>query len=74
MQTIPYITISEGIPAIFLPLAFVLSVTAFKDYFEDRKRKKSDIEENMQPVTVLEKGVWKSTFWKMLRPGNIVKV
>ena len=74
MQTIPYISISEGIPAIFLPLAFVLAITALKDLFEDRKRKKSDIEENMQKTMVWEKNSYKETVWKMLRVGNIIKV
>ena len=68
------ISISEGIPAIFLPLTVVLILTACKDYFEDRKRKKSDSEENMQKVQIWEKGSWKPTNWKVLRPGNIVKV
>lgn len=74
MQTIPYISISEGIPAIFFPLLVVVGVTAAKDFFEDRKRQKSDNEENLQKTLVWEAGNWKPTFWKNLRPGNIVKV
>ena len=35
MQTIPYITISNGLPAIFLPLVAILLITALKDFFED---------------------------------------
>ena len=74
MQTIPYISISEGIPVIFLPLAFVLLITAMKDLFEDLKRKKADVEENSQNILIWEKENWKSSNWKNLRPGNIVKV
>lgn len=49
-QMIPVITISEGMPTIFMPLAFIVAVTAIKDYYEDYKRKKSDREENQSMV------------------------
>lgn len=46
MQMIPQITISGGFPVIFIPLSFVVGVSAVKDFYEDLKRKKSDQEIN----------------------------
>lgn len=46
MQLIPEISISNGVPVIFLPLAVIVAITGIKDFFEDYKRRKSDIEEN----------------------------
>lgn len=74
MQTIPDISISNGLPAIYVPLIFVLIVSALKDFYEDFKRKKSDNEENNKTVLVYEGGKFKKTFWKNLRVGNIIKV
>lgn len=74
MQTIPYISISGGVPAIFLPLVFILIITAMKDFFEDYKRKKSDNEENSKKVMVFENGVFVEKQWKDLRVGNIIEV
>ena len=52
MQFIQIISISEGIPTIFLPLVVIVAVTAIKDFYEDYKRKKSDQEENTRRVLV----------------------
>ena len=46
LQSIPEISNSDGIPNILLPLSLVLTVSAVRDILEDRKRKKSDAEEN----------------------------
>lgn len=46
MQMVPQISVSGGFPVIFIPLAFVVSVSAAKDFFEDQKRKNSDKEIN----------------------------
>lgn len=43
MQMIPQITVSAGFPVIFIPLSFVVTVSAIKDIYEDLKRKKSDL-------------------------------
>lgn len=43
---ISIISISSGVPTIYIPLFVVLGVTAVKDYMEDYKRKKSDRTEN----------------------------
>jgi len=42
MQLIPIISITNGKPAMLLPLAFVIGVSMIKDIFEDSKRHKSD--------------------------------
>lgn len=44
------ISISEGKPVIYLPLACVLLISALKDIFEDLKRHRSDSEENNRKV------------------------
>lgn len=44
---IKVISISRGVPTIYMPLFVVLAVTALKDYIEDYKRKTSDSRENM---------------------------
>jgi phospholipid-transporting ATPase len=43
---VPAITTSDGLPTIFVPLVFIVIVTALKDIYEDLKRKTSDSEEN----------------------------
>lgn len=42
LQIIPPISITNGQPAILLPLMFVVAVSAVKDLFEDIKRHKAD--------------------------------
>jgi len=40
------ISITNGEPVIFGPLAIVVSISMVKDFFEDYKRHRSDKEEN----------------------------
>jgi phospholipid-transporting ATPase len=54
MQMIPPITNSGGFPVIFIPLSFVVGVSAIKDFFEDLKRKRSDEEINNTKAYVLK--------------------
>ncbi len=54
MQAIPQISISEGIPVIFLPLVVIVAISALKDFYEDHKRIVSDREENTRNVEVLD--------------------
>jgi phospholipid-transporting ATPase len=57
MQMIPEISISGGMPVIFMPLSLVVFVSAIKDVFEDLKRKKSDNElNNMQTRVLADRG------------------
>jgi len=46
MQMIPLISISNGQPAMALPLVFVVIVSMIKDAYEDYKRHVSDKAEN----------------------------
>jgi len=46
MQMIDAISISNGEPAMLFPLCFVVAVSMIKDAYEDRKRHKSDNQEN----------------------------
>ena len=73
MQAIPFVSISKGLPVIFLPLALILLASALKDFFEDYKRKKSDREENNQEIEVLENNSFVKKYWKSLYVGNIIK-
>jgi hypothetical protein len=52
LQMIKSISITFGKPTTLPPLLFVMSVSAFKDFFEDRVRQKSDAEENDRNVRV----------------------
>ena len=74
LQATPVISVSGGVPNILLPLSFVLTVSAVKDYLEDYKRRKSDQEENQKEVQLIADSTWKSTKWEDLQVGNIVKV
>jgi len=46
MQMVKSISVSGGFPVIFIPLSIVVGVSAFKDFYEDLKRKNSDAEIN----------------------------
>ena len=56
LQSIPDISNSGGVPNILLPLGLVLLISGIKDYLEDRKRKKSDNEENNRIALVRKNG------------------
>ena len=53
LQIIREISTSNGIPVIFMPLAFILFITALKDIAEDFKRYRSDYDENNRDVLIL---------------------
>lgn len=74
LQSIPDISNSGGIPNILLPLGLVLTISGIKDLLEDRKRKKSDEEENNRSVLYRKNGTWESILWKNLKIGDICKV
>ena len=54
LQMIPMISISDGKPAMAIPLTFVLIVSMVKDIFEDNKRHKSDKSENNQVTELFD--------------------
>lgn len=51
LQCIPSISITGGKPTMITPLIFVMAVTAFKDFVEDKKKKDSDKMENQTSTT-----------------------
>lgn len=73
-----------------LPLFFVVTVNGIKDFVEDFKRKQSDNRENNTKCFVLKETkniksrqrndseednkLLKDSYWKKLKPGNIVKI
>eukprot|EP01015_Nassula_variabilis_P012067 TRINITY_DN19789_c0_g2_i2.p1 TRINITY_DN19789_c0_g2~~TRINITY_DN19789_c0_g2_i2.p1 ORF type:complete len:198 (+),score=26.10 TRINITY_DN19789_c0_g2_i2:44-595(+) len=59
-----------------VPLLLIVAVSALKDLFEDLKRYKSDREENMKEVLILNKETQSFTYqnWQQLRVGDIVKI
>eukprot|EP00820_Chromera_velia_P026114 Cvel_10153.t1-p1 / transcript=Cvel_10153.t1 / gene=Cvel_10153 / organism=Chromera_velia_CCMP2878 / gene_product=Phospholipid-transporting ATPase DNF2, putative / transcript_product=Phospholipid-transporting ATPase DNF2, putative / location=Cvel_scaffold605:62087-77229(+) / protein_length=2225 / sequence_SO=supercontig / SO=protein_coding / is_pseudo=false len=74
LQILPQTTDSDGVPTILGPLGFVIGLTMIKDFVEDLKRHKSDVQENRKKVIVFRDGEEKTTTWMDLKPGEIVKV
>ena len=56
MQMVNAISITNGQPVIFGPLAIVVSISMLKDFAEDYKRHKSDNEENNRKSTLFQQG------------------
>lgn len=54
LQMIPEITITGGNPTNAPPLVFLMIVSMVKDFFEDRRRRKADKEENNRKVGLVE--------------------
>lgn len=74
MQMIPEISISGGMPVIFMPLSLVVFVSAIKDVFEDLKRKKSDTELNNLPTHALTDQNFERTYWQDVRLGQVLRI
>jgi magnesium-transporting ATPase (P-type) len=76
MQMIRIISISDGRPAMLLPLLFVIGVSMIKDIFEDSKRHKSDKQENYKETLVYDPITkdFITVHWQEVRVGQIVKV
>ncbi|XP_042476690.1 phospholipid-transporting ATPase 1-like [Macadamia integrifolia] len=56
------------------PLLFVVSVTAFKDGYEDWRRHRSDQKENNREALILQSGQFRLKKWKKIRAGEVVKI
>jgi phospholipid-transporting ATPase len=71
LQLIPQISITGGQPALLLPLSMVITVSAIKDLVEDRKRGKSDAEENNRNVERVDRKTkeFETTKWRNLKVG-----
>ena len=67
---------TEGRPTVAFPLGLVIIASAFKDWFEDAKRKQSDFEENQRKVLTanVEQRVFKPNCWQNLKVGQVIKV
>lgn len=74
LQIVPQISISNSQPTILIPLLFVVVVSMMKDFIEDRKRSKSDNEENNSPVLVFRNGQFVNDKWANIHSGEFVKV
>jgi phospholipid-transporting ATPase len=71
LQLIPDVSPTNPL-ASFLPLAFVLSITAIKEAAEDINRFRSDREVNNRPATIIRGGVRTESHWKNIKTGDIV--
>eukprot|EP01103_Thecamoeba_quadrilineata_P017326 TRINITY_DN6093_c0_g1_i1.p1 TRINITY_DN6093_c0_g1~~TRINITY_DN6093_c0_g1_i1.p1 ORF type:complete len:1101 (+),score=172.56 TRINITY_DN6093_c0_g1_i1:38-3340(+) len=58
--------------ASFLPLAFVLGVTAVKEALEDLNRWRSDREVNNRKTTTIRDGIRSEMAWKSVKTGDII--
>jgi phospholipid-transporting ATPase len=74
LQAIPQISVSNGVPTTLLPLFFVLAVSGIKDLLEDRKREKSDTEENTRKTQRRTGGQWAEIAWQDVVVGDIIRV
>lgn len=65
LQCFKAVSITEGVPTILPPLAFITFLTMIKDFFEDYKRRKSDEEENNKKVLVYKPATkkWVEDIW-----------
>ncbi|KAK6933665.1 P-type ATPase, C-terminal [Dillenia turbinata] len=63
-----------GRGASVLPLAFVLSVTAIKDAYEDYRRHRADRIENNRLAWVLADNQFQQKKWKDIRVGEVIKI
>jgi phospholipid-transporting ATPase len=76
MQMIDLISISNGQPAMALPLSFVVLLSMIKDAFEDYKRSKADSKENDSLTLVFDSKSrsFNPIEWKNIHVGNILKL
>ena len=74
LQMIPEISNTDGIPSILLPLSLVLTVSAIRDLLEDKKRRKSDNEENTRKCLKHGDSGWLEVTWANVRVGDVIKV
>ena len=58
----------------FVPLSFIITVSAIKDLFEDWKRHQEDNTENNKKTLKYIGGKFVEVRWQSLRVGDIIKV
>jgi len=71
---IPLISTSDGKPVMFFPLTTIVTVSAIKDFVEDRKRHQEDNQENNSKTLKYQNERFIETHWKDIRVGDIIKV
>jgi len=74
LQVIPYVSVTQGIPTIALPLTTVLFMNAIKDAVEDWRRHKSDAEENARLTQCVEGGKLLPKKWKDVHVGDLLLI
>lgn len=75
LQVFPDITNTDGQPLIYLPLFVIIGISMVKDFMEDYKRWTSDKQENNKIISFYNgRGEFRSSLWKSLRIGDLVKV
>lgn len=74
LQTIPSISISDGVPVQAGPLVVFVIIAMIKDAYEDYQRHKSDAGENEQISLVLKDGKFVETQWQHIKVGQICKI
>ena len=76
LQSIKSISYTGGSPLILIPFSSIILLNGFKDYIEDRKRVKSDKEENNNNILIYNKN--RKNFyldkWENIKLGDIIKI
>ena len=76
LQSIKSISYSDGSPLILIPFASIICLNGFKDYIEDKKRVKADLEENNNVTLIYNKNAknFVPDKWENIHIGDIIKV
>nr|XP_056704162.1 phospholipid-transporting ATPase IC [Euleptes europaea] len=73
LQTIPQITTLSWYTTL-IPLLLVLGITAIKDLVDDIARHRMDNEINNRTCDVIKDGRFKSTKWKDVKVGDVIRL
>lgn len=74
LQCIPDASITNGLPIIFIPLSFIVLLTAIKDLAEDLKKYMSDKEENHTITQIVSQKEVKPIFWQDIFSGDVIEI
>ena len=75
-QSIKSISYTDGTPLVLIPFSAIILLNGFKDFLEDKKRKKSDYQENNNEILIYNKNSRSFTLdiWENIKLGDIIKV
>eukprot|EP01102_Stenamoeba_stenopodia_P019726 TRINITY_DN7518_c0_g1_i1.p1 TRINITY_DN7518_c0_g1~~TRINITY_DN7518_c0_g1_i1.p1 ORF type:complete len:1131 (+),score=258.43 TRINITY_DN7518_c0_g1_i1:213-3605(+) len=73
LQLIPGVSPINPVTS-FVPLIFVLAVSAIKEAFEDQKRRIQDREMNNQSAEIIRGGQRQTVLWEEIQVGDLVRV